>query len=152
MGNIIAVCTSSVKGVQKKNAGTVKLIADWGIEGDAHAGKWHRQVSLLSHDKIEEFRARGAEVADGAFGENLVVSGIDFRTLPVGTRFSVNDVLLELTQIGKECHSGCEIYKKMGDCIMPREGVFTRVLSGGTISVGDTLTVLPPTDDKGEKA
>lgn len=152
MGNIIAVCTSSVKGVQKKNAGTVKLIADWGIEGDAHAGKWHRQVSLLSHDKIEEFRARGAEVSDGAFGENLVVSGIDFKTLPIGTRFSVNDVLLELTQIGKECHSGCEIYKKMGDCIMPREGVFTRVLSGGTISVGDTLTVLPPTDDKGEEA
>ena len=147
MGNIIAVCTSSVKGVQKKNVGTVKLVADWGIEGDAHAGKWHRQVSLLSHDKIEEFRAKGAEVEDGAFGENLVVSGIDFRVLPVGTRFAVNDVLLELTQIGKECHSGCEIYKKMGDCIMPREGVFARVLSGGNISVGDTLTVLPPSSN-----
>lgn len=143
MGNIIAVCTSSVKGVQKKNVGIVKLVADWGIEGDAHAGKWHRQVSLLSHDKIEEFRARGAEVADGAFGENLVVSGIDFRALPVGTRFAVNDVLLELTQIGKECHSGCEIFKKMGDCIMPREGVFARVINGGEVSVGDTLTVLP---------
>lgn len=148
MGNIIAVCTSSVKGVQKKNVGTVKLVTDWGIEGDAHAGKWHRQVSLLSHDKIEEFRARGAEVADGAFGENLVVSGIDFRALPVGTRFAVNDVLLELTQIGKECHSGCEIFKKMGDCIMPREGVFARVLNGGTISVGDTLIVLPAVNFK----
>ena len=148
MGNIIAVCTSTVKGAQKKNVGTVKLVTDWGIEGDAHAGKWHRQVSLLSHDKIEEFRARGAEVADGAFGENLVVSGIDFRALPVGTLFAVNDVLLELTQIGKECHSGCEIFKKMGDCIMPREGVFTRVLNGGTISVGDTLIVLPAVNFK----
>jgi MOSC domain-containing protein YiiM len=87
-------------------------------------------------------KLRRAEVTDGAFGENLVVSGIDFRALPIGTRFAVNDVLLELTQIGKECHSGCEIFKKMGDCIMPREGVFARVLNGGTVSVGDTLTVL----------
>ncbi|NCB73299.1 MAG: MOSC domain-containing protein [Clostridia bacterium] len=143
MGNVIAVCVSERKGVQKKNVGTAVFITEWGIENDAHAGAWHRQVSLLSHDKIEAFRARGAEVGDGAFGENLVVSGIDFKSLPIGTRFSCNDVLLELTQIGKECHSGCEIYKKMGDCIMPREGVFARVLHGGTISAGDTLTVLP---------
>ena len=143
MGNVIAVCVSERKGVQKKNVGSANFVADWGIENDAHAGAWHRQVSLLSHDKIEAFRARGAEVGDGAFGENLVVSGIDFKALPIGTRFSCNEVLLELTQIGKECHSGCEIFKKMGDCIMPREGVFARVLHGGTISVGDTLTVLP---------
>ena len=143
MGNVIAVCVSERKGVQKKNVGSANFIADWGIENDAHAGVWHRQVSLLSHDKIEAFRARGAEVGDGAFGENLVVSGIDFKALPIGTRFSCNEVLLELTQIGKECHSGCEIFKKMGDCIMPREGVFARVLHGGKISVGDTLTVLP---------
>ena len=141
MGNVIAVCISEQKGTQKRNVGTAAFVADWGIEGDAHAGKWHRQVSLLSHDKIEAFRARGAEVADGAFGENLVVAGIDFRTLPIGTRFRCNDVELELTQIGKECHNGCEIYKKMGECIMPREGVFTRVLHGGTVSVGDTLTI-----------
>lgn len=144
MGNVIAVCLSEQKGTQKKNVGSAFFVAEWGIENDAHAGKWHRQVSLLSHDKIEAFRARGAEVGDGAFGENLVVSGIDFRSLPIGTRFSCNEVLLELTQIGKECHSGCEIFKKMGDCIMPREGVFTRVLHGGIISVGDNLTVLPP--------
>lgn len=144
MGKIIAVCVSEQKGTQKKNVNSSVFISDWGIEGDAHAGKWHRQISLLSHDKIEEFRARGAEVQDGAFGENLVVSGIDFRALPIGTRFACNDVLLELTQIGKECHNGCEIFKKMGDCIMPREGVFSRVLHGGTISVGDELTVLPP--------
>ncbi len=143
MGNVIAVCTSSEKGTQKTNVGSALFIADWGIEGDAHAGKWHRQVSLLSHDKVEAFRMKGAEVTDGAFGENLVVAGIDFRSLPIGTRFACEDVLLELTQIGKECHSGCEIYKKMGECIMPREGVFTRVLHGGTISVGDTLTVIP---------
>jgi MOSC domain-containing protein YiiM len=144
MGNVIAVCVSEQKGTQKKNVNSAVFVADWGIESDAHAGKWHRQVSLLSHDKIEEFRARGADVIDGAFGENLVVSGIDFKTLPIGTQFSCNDVLLELTQIGKECHSGCEIYKKMGDCIMPREGVFTRVLKGGIISVGDNLDVILP--------
>ena len=146
MGNVKAVCTSEIKGVQKKNVGTVNVIEDWGIEGDAHAGKWHRQVSLLSYDKIEAFKARGAVVEDGAFGENLVVSGIDFRTLPIGTRFACGDVVLELTQIGKECHSGCAIYKAMGECIMPKEGVFTKVLHGGTISVGDELTVLPPAE------
>ena len=99
-------------------------------------------MSLLSFDKIEAFRARGAQVADGAFGENLVVAGIDFRALPLGARFGCNDVVLELTQIGKECHSGCAIYKAMGECIMPKEGVFTKVLHGGTISVGDELRVL----------
>lgn len=142
MGNVIAVCVSKEKGTQKENVGTATFIEDWGIQGDAHAGKWHRQVSLLSHEKIEAFRSRGAQVSDGAFGENLVVSGIDFRALPLGTKFQCNDVVLELTQIGKECHNGCEIYKIMGDCIMPREGVFTRVLHGGTISVGDTLRIL----------
>ena len=140
-GTIRAVCVSPAKGTAKRPVEKGVFIPGYGIEKDAHAGKWHRQVSLLSHEKIEAFRARGAEVADGAFGENLVVSGIDFRTLPVGTRFRCNDVELELTQIGKECHSGCAIYQQMGDCIMPREGVFARVLHGGTISVGDTLTV-----------
>ena len=142
MGNVLAVCVSTEKGTQKQNVGTAVFVEDWGIEGDAHAGKWHRQVSLLSHEKIEAFRARGAQVEDGAFGENLVVSGIDFRSLPLGTKFQCNDVVLELTQIGKECHNGCESYKIMGDCIMPREGVFTRVLHGGSISVGDTLRIL----------
>ncbi|MGO5115287.1 MOSC domain-containing protein [Candidatus Avoscillospira sp. LCP25S3_F1] len=142
MGNVIAVCISEKKGVQKKNVGSARFIEDWGIENDAHAGKWHRQVSLLSQDRVEEFRARGAVVDDGAFGENLVVSGFDFKNLPVGTKFRCNDVLLEMTQIGKQCHAHCEIYKVMGDCIMPREGVFARVLHGGTISVGDTLTIV----------
>ena len=143
MGTVLAVCVSREKGTQKENIGTAVFLEDWGIQGDAHAGKWHRQVSLLSHEKIEAFRARGAEVADGAFGENLVVAGIDFRSLPLGTRFQCNDVVLKLTQIGKECHNGCAIYQAMGECIMPREGVFAQVLHGGTISVGDTLRILP---------
>ena len=141
MGRVMAVCISERKGTQKKNVGTARLIENWGLERDAHAGNWHRQVSLLSHEKIEAFRARGAEVEDGAFGENLVVEGIDFRSLPVGTLLDCNGVVLEMTQIGKECHSHCAIYQKMGECIMPTEGVFARVLIGGTISVGDRMEV-----------
>ena len=141
MGKVLAVCISEKKGTQKRNVGSAVFVEDWGLEGDAHAGKWHRQVSLLSSEKIEAFRARGADVEDGAFGENLVVEGIDFAKLPVGTRFRCGEVVLELTQIGKECHNGCAIFQKMGECIMPREGVFTRVLKGGKVSVGDEMTV-----------
>lgn len=142
MGKVISVNISEIRGIQKHNVGKAKLIEDYGIENDAHAGKWHRQVSLLSHEKIEAFRAKGAEVKDGAFGENIVVSGIDFKTLPVGTRFQCNDVILEMTQIGKECHHGCEIFQKMGECIMPREGVFAKIIHGGEIAVGDEMTIL----------
>lgn len=142
MGKVIAVCVSEIKGVQKKNVHTAKFIEDFGIENDAHAGKWHRQVSLLSFEKIEAFKARGAKVADGDFGENLVVQGIDFKSCPIGTRFRCNDVILELTQIGKECHKGCAIFQVMGDCIMPREGVFTKVIHGGTISQGDNMEIV----------
>lgn len=142
MGKVIAVCTSEKRGTLKKNVGTARFLENWGIEGDAHAGDWHRQVSLLCNERVEEFRARGAQVENGAFGENLLVAGLDLKTFPIGTRFRCNDVLLELTQIGKQCHSGCEIFRQVGDCIMPREGVFTRVLHGGTISVGDELTLV----------
>ncbi len=142
MGKVIAVCISEKKGTEKVNVHYGEFIKDYGIKGDAHAGKWHRQVSLLSHDKIEAFKNKGAEVAEGAFGENLIVEGIDFRSLPIGTKFKCNEVLLELTQIGKQCHSGCSIYHKMGDCIMPREGVFARVLSGGVIHEGDQMEVI----------
>ena len=142
MGKIIAVCTSPEKGTQKQNVGSALLVEDWGIQGDAHAGKWHRQVSLLSYDRVEEFRARGAQVEPGAFGENLLVEGFDFKYLPVGTRFGCNGAVLELTQIGKQCHAHCQIYRQVGDCIMPREGVFTRVLRGGVVRVGDELTIL----------
>ena len=142
MGKVMAVNISVKRGTQKVNVHTVKLIENYGLENDAHAGNWHRQVSLLSYDRIQEFRARGAKVEDGAFGENLVVEGIDFKTLPIGTKFKCNDVVLELTQIGKECHHGCAIFQAMGDCIMPREGVFTKVLHGGVIKEGDNLEIL----------
>ncbi len=142
MGKIMAVNISEKKGTQKVNVHSAKVIEDFGIEKDAHAGKWHRQVSLLSYQKIEDFKTKGAPVEDGAFGENLIVEGIDCRSLPVGTKLACNDVILEVTQIGKQCHSGCEIFKIMGDCIMPREGIFTRVLHGGVISEGDTIEVI----------
>ena len=121
---------------------------EWGIEGDAHVGKWHRQVSMLSFEKIEAFREKGADVDFGAFGENLVVEGFDLSKVPVGTKFQIGEAILELTQIGKECHSHCAIYKVMGDCIMPREGVFTRVLKGGEIKAGDEITMLPLEKDR----
>ena len=144
MSKVIAVCISEKKGTQKHPVDVAHVVEDWGIQNDAHAGKWHRQVSLLSHDKIEAFRARGAEVTDGAFGENIIVDGIDFATLPIGTKFYCNDVVLELTQVGKECHNGCEIFKKMGECIMPKQGVFTRVLHGGDIRPGDDFRMELP--------
>ena len=141
MGTIRAICISEQKGTQKHEIPEALVVKDWGISGDAHAGNWHRQVSLLGLEQIEEFRARGADVAFGAFGENLVVDGFHFRKLPVGTVFKAGDVVLEMTQIGKECHSHCEIYKKMGDCIMPREGVFAKVLRGGVIHTGDEIII-----------
>ena len=148
MGEIKAICISERRGTQKKEIPEAQILEDWGIEGDAHGGKWHRQISLLAVEKIEEFRARGAEIDYGAFGENLIVEGYDLRTLPVGTRFRIGEVLLELTQIGKECHSHCEIYKKMGDCIMPREGVFIEFLHGGHIQKGDQIEMIPPEPDR----
>lgn len=148
MGKIIGICISEKRGTQKKEIGEADIVKGWGIEGDAHGGNWHRQVSLLSYEKIEEFRERGAEIELGAFGENLIIEGYDFRSLPVGTRFRIGDAVLELTQIGKECHSHCEIYKKMGDCIMPREGVFTEVVTGGHIKNGDEVEMIPPEKER----
>ncbi|MGI5919507.1 MAG: molybdenum cofactor synthesis domain-containing protein [Christensenellales bacterium] len=142
MGILKAICISEKRGIQKTRVPAARLVADWGIEGDAHAGSWHRQVSLLSYDRVEEFRGRGAEAAEGAFGENLLVEGIDFRSLPVGTRLRCGDALLEITQVGKECHNRCAIYHVVGDCIMPREGVFARVLQGGDIKPGDEVAMV----------
>jgi TatD DNase family protein len=141
MGRVVAVCRSEKKGTPKTNIHTGEFRVNHGLVGDAHAGDWHRQVSLLSFEQVEAFRARGAEVADGAFGENLVVEGIDFKALPVGTILECGGVTLEMTQIGKECHSHCAIFKVMGDCIMPREGVFARVLQGGSIREGDEMRI-----------
>lgn len=146
MGKIMAVCISEKRGTQKKNIEKVRLIENFGLEGDAHGGNWHRQVSLLSYEKVRAFEEKGISVEDGAFGENLLVEGFDFKTLPVGTRFRCGEALLEMTQIGKECHSHCEIYQAVGDCIMPREGVFARVLHGGEIQIGDELEIVPGSD------
>lgn len=139
MGVIKGICISENRGTAKHEIEEAILVKDWGIQGDAHAGHWHRQVSLLSYEKVEEFRKKGADIEPGAFGENLIVSGYDFRNLAVGTRFQCGEAVLEMTQIGKECHIHCEIYKRMGECIMPREGVFAIVLHGGTIRKGDLL-------------
>lgn len=142
MGKVMAINISEHKGTQKKNVHSARLIENFGIENDAHAGNWHRQVSLLSYEKIEEFKAKGASIQDGSFGENLIISGYDLKTLPIGTQLRCGEVLLEVTQIGKSCHSRCEIYKIMGDCIMPREGIFAKVMHGGVISEGDDIEVL----------
>lgn len=141
-GKIIAICISEKKGTQKTEVPYAVLKENWGIRKDAHAGDWHRQVSLLSREKIEEFRARGADVEFGAFGENLVVEGFELGKIPVGTRFEIGEAVLELTQIGKECHSHCAIYKAVGDCIMPREGVFAKVIKGGEIHPGDEIRMM----------
>lgn len=141
MGKIIAVCISPEKGTPKGDVGTARLIENWGLEKDAHAGTWHRQVSLLSYEKFQAFQSKGAPIVPGAFGENLLVEGFDFRALPVGTKLRCGEVLLEMTQIGKQCHHGCEIFQRMGECIMPTEGVFARVLQGGIVSVGDELSL-----------
>ena len=143
MGKIAAICISKQRGTQKEPVPSARLLPDYGMEGDAHAGNWHRQVSLLSLEKIKEFRKRGADVDYGAFGENLVVEGIDFASLPVGSRLQAGEVVLEITQIGKACHQHCAIYHAVGDCIMPREGVFARVVHGGVLEVGMELSLLP---------
>jgi len=148
MGVVKAVCISEEKGVAKKDVGSGELVERHGLSGDAHAGDWHRQISLLSLQKIEAFRVKGAEIEYGAFGENLVVDGIDFASLPLGTKLRCGDALLEMTQIGKECHNHCEIYHRMGDCIMPREGVFARVLQSGTVKVGDEIQVIGSSEQK----
>ncbi|MDR2245213.1 MAG: MOSC domain-containing protein [Treponema sp.] len=141
MGTVLAICTSPERGTAKRNTGRAEFVAGYGIQGDAHAGSWERQVSLLSHEKIAAFQERGAEVTHGDFGENLVVEGIDFSSLPVGAVLLCGEVILEIRQIGKACHSHCQIFKRMGDCIMPREGVFARVIRGGSIGVGDQMYV-----------
>jgi MOSC domain-containing protein YiiM len=142
MGIILAICTSEKKGTAKQMINEAEFKVDHGIVGDAHAGNWHRQISLLSFEKIEDFRSRGGEVDFGAFGENVVVEGIDLSKLPVGTKLAIGDILLEVTQIGKVCHDRCHIFYTVGDCIMPREGIFTKVLKGGIVKVGNTIEVL----------
>ncbi|HJC82380.1 MAG TPA: MOSC domain-containing protein [Candidatus Anaerostipes avicola] len=146
-GYVKAVCISKERGTVKQNVKKAVLKEQYGLEGDAHAGKWHRQVSLLSQDKVEEFNQKGGMAGPGDFGENILLEGIDLAALPVGTILESGTVRLKITQIGKECHHHCEIYQRVGDCIMPREGIFAEVLSGGEITVGDQIRVTSQPED-----
>lgn len=139
MGEVIAVCRSEQKGTRKHNIGSGKLLAGYGLEHDAHGGDWHRQISLLGIESIEKMRAMGAEVVPGDFAENITTEGIALTTLPIGTRLRVGSAVVEVTQIGKECHQGCEIMKQVGQCIMPKEGIFAKVLADGEVAVGDAV-------------
>jgi MOSC domain-containing protein YiiM len=140
-GKVVAVNVSEKKGTKKSNIGKAKILKNFGLEGDAHAGNWHRQVSLLAQESIEKMRSLGLVLSPGDFAENITTSGIDLLALSVGTKIKIGNVLLEITQKGKECHLGCEIRKLVGDCIMPREGIFAKVLEGGEIQVGDKIEV-----------
>lgn len=143
-GRVRAICISEKRGTEKHAVPEARFEKDFGIKGDAHAGHWHRQVSLLSYNKIKEFNAKGADVTDGAFGENLIVEDLDFRNFPVGTVLRCEDVVLRMTQIGKECHTHCQIYQRMGECIMPVQGVFAEVLVSGTIHRGSMMEAVFP--------
>ena len=142
MNSVIAICTSKQKGTAKLMVDEANLIYDFGIEGDAHAGKWHRQVSLLSLEKIEDFKKKGADVDFGAFGENIVVEGFELNKLPIGQKIRIGETILEVTQIGKKCHDKCAIFYQVGECIMPTNGIFTKVIAGGIIKIGDNCELL----------
>ena len=144
-GTIAAVCISKAKGTRKVPIQQAELKANWGIDGDAHAGRWHRQISLLSVTSIDKMRQtckeRGIDLAPGDFAENLTIANLDVAALPVGTYLLAGETLLEVTQIGKKCHHHCEIFQQVGECVMPKEGIFARVLAGGKITVGDKIAI-----------
>ncbi len=141
MATIISLNISTAKGVTKDPVNEVRLAVDHGIEGDAHAGNWHRQVSLLAEESIDFMRAKGLELDPGVFAENITTKGIELATLPVGTMLVAGETELEVTQIGKKCHKGCAIFQQVGDCIMPREGIFAKVITPGIIRCGDNINV-----------
>ena len=138
---VVAVCTSKNKGERKTPVEQVELKENHGIVGDAHAGDWHRQVSLLAKESIDKMRELGLDVDNGDFAENLTTSGIDLPRLPIGSQLQIGETLLEVTQIGKECHTRCAIYHQAGDCVMPKEGIFAKVLQGGVIRPGDRVAL-----------
>jgi len=143
MGKIISINISAEKGTTKKPVSEAMVFENYGIDGDAHAGShWHRQISLLSHESIKKMKDKGLNRNYGDFAENITTEGIDLLKIPLGTKLQIGEVILEITQHGKRCHSKCEIFKVVGDCIMPREGVFARVLKGGKIKIGDYIIKL----------
>ena len=142
MAHVLAVCISENKGERKKPVELVELRENHGIVGDAHAGEWHRQVSLLAQESIDKMRKLGLDVNAGDFAENITTSGIDLISLPIGSRLQIGESLLEVTQIGKECHTRCAIFYQAGDCVMPKEGIFVKVITGGTVKPGDEIITL----------
>lgn len=141
MGTIVATCISDRKGIQKHAVPEIELRVGLGVVGDAHAGNWHRQVSLLAQESVDEMRGLGFDLPPGAFAENLLTRGLALKTLPVGTVLRAGTALLAVTQIGKECHSDCAIKKAAGRCVMPTDGIFAVVLRGGVIHPGDDISV-----------
>jgi len=139
VGEVVAVCISAEKGQRKTPVAAVELKENHGIVGDAHAGEWHRQVSLLATESIAKMRALGLDVDSGDFAENITTRGIDLVTIPIGTRLALGEAIIEVTQIGKECHTRCAIFYQAGDCVMPKEGIFARVLKGGAARTGDPI-------------
>jgi MOSC domain-containing protein YiiM len=142
MASVVAVCISLNKGERKTPVPSVVLKENHGIVGDAHAGEWHRQVSLLAQESIEKMQRMGLSVSAGDFAENITTLGIDLPKLAIGTQLTIGETLLEVTQIGKECHTRCAIYHQAGDCVMPKEGIFVKVLRGGTVQPGDEIAVV----------
>nr|WP_297404919.1 copper homeostasis protein CutC [uncultured Cetobacterium sp.] len=142
MGKVIAICISEQKGTEKHIVERGNLISNFGLENDAHGGNWHRQISLLEVEQINSFNEKGGNVDFGAFGENLIIQGINLKTLSIGAKLKIGNAILEITQKGKECHHHCKIYHRVGDCIMPREGVFAKVLVGGEIKPLDAIEVI----------
>lgn len=143
MAKVIAISISETKGVPKENIPEGNFIEDFGLEGDAHAGKWHRQVSLLGVESINKMKDIGIEgLCSGKFAENITTEGINLYDLPVGTKLQIGETIQEVTQIGKECHTGCAIFQQIGQCIMPKEGIFTKVIKGGKIKVGDEIKIV----------
>lgn len=143
-GKVLAVNISEEKGTKKTNVQSCSLLKDFGLKGDAHAGPWHRQVSLLANESIEKMKAKGLKVGFGDFAENITTEGVDLVNLPIGTEIRIGkSIILRVTQIGKECHERCAVYYQAGDCVMPREGIFAEVVSEGEVKVGDEITVVP---------
>jgi MOSC domain-containing protein YiiM len=142
MAHVLAVCISENKGERKKPVAAVELRENHGIVGDGHAGDWHRQVSLLAQESIDKMRAMGLDVNAGDFAENITTVGINLVSLPIGSRLQIGETLMEVTQIGKECHTRCAIFYQAGDCVMPKEGIFAKVISGGTIKPGDGIEIV----------
>lgn len=143
MAEVIAVCISERKGIRKHEVPSIRVQCGHGIVGDAHAGNWHRQISLLAEESVDKMRALGLTLQPGDFAENILTRGLELKSLPIGTRLRVGETLLEVTQIGKKCHNDCEIKKLTGSCVMPTEGIFAIVLQEGEIFPGDTVTLEP---------